>query len=366
MAGRRQVNPILMHYATALVLVLMALGLGLLLEPFIGYRSPLILFIAAALIAGWCGGMGPGLLAMLTGFLAGDFFFVPPLHRFGEYTGSDAALLLTYSMVTIIGLAAVSSLRQARQHEEEVKKWNKELEQRVRERTAELEAFSYSISHDLRAPIRAIASFAQLLKEDYASRLDEEGLDMLSIVIQSATNMDRLLNDLLKLYRISRTELHRESVDLSALAQSIAQTLQKNEPQRVVVFNIAPGLIAQGDEGLLRIALENLLHNAWKFTVTCPKGQITFASEPFNGQRAYCVRDNGIGFEMKNAVRLFGVFERLQPGGDFPGTGIGLAIVQRIITRHGGQIWATATRNQGAAFYFTLAGDSGTTKSIAQ
>lgn len=123
----------------------------------------------------------------------------------------------------------------------------------------------------------------------------------------------------------------------------------------VVVFSIAPGLRAKGDEGLLRIALENLLNNAWKFTGTCPEGRITFASEPWDGQRAYCVRDNGVGFEMRNAAKIFGVFERLQPGGDFTGTGIGLAVVERIISRHGGQIWVTAARNQGAAFYFTLA-----------
>lgn len=178
------------------------------------------------------GGLGPGLLAMVTGFLAGDFFFVPPLYRFGEYTASDAVLLLAYSMVSIIGLAAVSSLHQARQHEKEVKQWNKELEQRVRERTAELKAFSYSISHDLRAPIRAIASFAQLLKEDYASSLDEEGRHMLGVVIQSAASMDKLLNDLLKLYRVTHKEMRHQSVDLSALAQSIAQALHNNEPQR--------------------------------------------------------------------------------------------------------------------------------------
>lgn len=364
-AGRNKVSPILLYYATGGMLVFLALSIGLLCKPWVGDRAPLLFFVAATLIAAWFGGMGPGLLTMLIGFVAGDFFFVPPLHRFGLYNVSDGVLLLAYSMVTFVGLAAISTLHHARQREEQVKQWNKELEQRVKERTAELEAFSYSISHDLRAPIRSISSCAEIMKQDYEDRLDDDGHNLLGTMIKSSRKMDQLVSDLLKLSRISCKEMHLHTVNLSALAQSIAQDLQNAEPQRVVTLVIAPNLIAQGDEGLLRIALENLLNNAWKFTGKCHEGRITFAAEVLNGERTYCVRDNGAGFDMGLAEKLFGVFQRLHSEREFKGTGIGLAIVQRIIQRHGGRIWAQSEPNKGAAFYFTLAGESKTSASPA-
>jgi light-regulated signal transduction histidine kinase (bacteriophytochrome) len=253
-------------------------------------------------------------------------------------------------------LAAINNLHHAREREEQVRQWNKALEQRIRERTAELEAFCHSLSHDLRAPLRVTTSFTQLLQEEYAVCFDEEGRNMLHTIIQSTQRMNQLLNDLLRLSNLSRKKMQRRTVNLSALVQGIAQDIQKSEPQRTTKFTITSNLTAQGDEALLRIALENLLGNAWKFTEKRADAQIDFGSEQQEGRQTYFVHDNGIGFDMTHATKLFGVFERLHPDAEFPGTGIGLAIVQRVITRHGGQIWAKAAPNQGATFCFTLPG----------
>src|SRR5581483_5502431 len=251
---------------------------------------------------------------------------------------------------------AISNLHQAQQREEHARQWNKELERRVRERTAELEAFCHSISHDLRAPIRTTTSFSQLLQEDYAACFNEKGRNLLRTIIQSNLRMDQLLNDMLRLSRLSRKEMQWRTVNLSGLAQSIVQNFQRIEPQRNVSVIIAPNLAALGDEALLHIALENLLNNAWKFTGKNSNALVEFGSAEEQGQRFYFVRDNGVGFDMAFAAKIFGVFERLHPESEFPGTGIGLALVQRIVNRHEGQIWARAAPNQGATFCFTLPG----------
>jgi light-regulated signal transduction histidine kinase (bacteriophytochrome) len=237
---------------------------------------------------------------------------------------------------------------------------NQELEQRIQERTAqleainkELEAFSYSISHDLRAPLRSIRGFAEVLLERYAPQLDERGQEFLKRVCQSSHHMDRLIEDLLKLSRVGRAEMQSQPVDLSAIAKSIAADLRKTEPDRQAELVIAPGLRTCGDERLLRITLENLLRNAWKFTSKKSDARIEFGTvlEP---QPAFFVKDNGAGFDMAYASRLFGVFQRLHSATEFPGTGVGLATVQRVVNRHGGRAWATGAVNDGATFYFTL------------
>jgi PAS domain S-box-containing protein len=251
-------------------------------------------------------------------------------------------------------LAVLIDVTAQKRAEEQIRQWNKELEARVRERTAELEAFCYSVSHDLRAPLRRIASFAQIINEENKEAFTEEGREMQQMVIESANWMNQLTEDLLRLSRLSRSEMQLRSIDLSALVQGIAAGIQKHEPQRAAEFLIAPNLVAHGDERLLRAALENLLNNAWKFTGRCSRSRIEFGTEQHDGQPAYFVRDNGIGFDMAYAGKIFGVFERLHSDADFPGTGIGLAIVQRIINRHGGKIWAQGALNQGATFYFTL------------
>ena len=219
---------------------------------------------------------------------------------------------------------------------------------------AELNAFAYSVSHDLRAPLRAIDGFSQALLEDYADRLDDAGKGHLARVRSASQRMATLIDDLLNLSRVTRSEMHIGPLDLSALASGIAEGLKKRDPARHVEFAIAPGLHAQADPGLIRVVLQNLLENAWKFTGKCSAARIELGSVPHDGRSAYFVRDNGAGFDMTYVGKLFGAFQRLHGAQEFDGTGIGLATVQRIIHRHGGRVWAEGAVGQGATFYFTL------------
>lgn len=218
----------------------------------------------------------------------------------------------------------------------------------------ELEAFSYSVSHDLRAPLRAVDGFSRILLDEYADRLDDKGRDRLNRVRAAAQRMSALIDDLLKLSRITRTELKRENINLSVLVGEVLEELCKNEPDRTVQYVIQPEVIATGDAKLLRIVLVNLLGNAWKFTGKHTEARIEFGVESQEGKPVYFVRDNGAGFDMNYAEKLFNAFQRLHTASEFPGTGIGLATVQRIIHKHGGRIWAESQIEQGAVFYFTL------------
>ena len=218
----------------------------------------------------------------------------------------------------------------------------------------ELESFAYSVSHDLRAPLRSIDGFSQVLLEEYADKLDAQGKEYLQRVHAAALHMAELINDLLSLSRVTRTEITHASVDLSALAHEIAAELQKQQPERQVEFNITEGLTGDGDKNLLRIALTNLLSNAYKFTSKCKQARIEFGVTQHKGKPSYFVRDNGVGFDMAYANKLFSPFQRLHSPGEFPGTGIGLAIVQRVIHRHVGEVRAEGEVDQGATFYFTL------------
>lgn len=219
----------------------------------------------------------------------------------------------------------------------------------------ELESFAYSVSHDLRAPLRAIDGFSQALLEDCSEQLDEQGKDYLRRVRANTQRMGEIIDALLTLSRLTRAEMNRESVDLSALVRDIAAQLQKREPQRQVEFIIEEDLLVDADARLLQVALENLLDNAWKFSSKRPQARIEFRiTADTDGRAAYFVRDDGTGFDMTYADKLFGAFQRLHTPDEFSGTGIGLATVQRVIHRHGGRLWAESKPNQGATFYFTL------------
>jgi PAS domain S-box-containing protein len=219
----------------------------------------------------------------------------------------------------------------------------------------ELDAFSYSVSHDLRAPLRSIDGFSQALLEDGADRLDDRGKEHLHRIRAATQRMGLLIDDLLNLSRVTRAEIHPGTLDISALARSIAAELQKTQPERRMEFRIEDGLETTADARLLRVVLENLLGNAWKFTSKHPSARIEFGETHLNGARAYFVRDDGAGFDPAYADKLFGAFKRLHAVTEFPGTGIGLATVQRIIHRHGGRVWAEGAVERGATFYFTLA-----------
>ncbi len=223
----------------------------------------------------------------------------------------------------------------------------------------ELEAFSYSVAHDLRSPLRSVNGFCQILEEEYAQRLDETGRDYLGRVRRAAQHMAALIDDLLRLARITQGGMSHTIVNLSQIAADIRDDLRDSAPGRAVEFTIAPNILTSGDARLLRIVLENLLSNAWKFTATQPVARIEFGSEVTDGQTVLYVRDNGVGFDMAYAGRLFSAFQRLHGVHEFPGTGIGLATAQRIVNKHRGRIWAEAVSGKGATFRFVLcdAGD---------
>jgi PAS domain S-box-containing protein len=218
----------------------------------------------------------------------------------------------------------------------------------------ELEAFSYSVAHDLRTPLRAIDGFSQALVEEYGDRLDGEGTRYLARVREAAQRMAELIDDLLTLSRVARTELRRDRVDLSALATTLIATYQRLEPARAVEIVVAPSIVADADLRMVSIALDNLLGNAWKFTSKTDGARIELGTTTQGGASAFFVRDNGVGFDMDYVDKLFGVFQRLHPETEYPGTGIGLATVARIAHRHHGRVWAEGAPGKGATFYFTL------------
>lgn len=270
----------------------------------------------------------------------------PYINEDGEYQGA---------------LAMLADITERKRADEQVRRLNTELEERVAARTAqltavnrELEAFSYSVSHDLRAPLRALDGFSQILVEDYSDRLDEEGLKYLHRIRAGSQRMGQLIDSLLQLSRLTRVEMQNERVNLSEIAKSIRTDLTELYPERKIDFRIENDLIVSGDERLLRAAVTNLLNNAWKFTGTRTNPCIEFGRTQQSGETVYFVRDNGVGFDMTYANKLFGAFQRLHGFDEFEGTGIGLATVERIIHRHRGRIWADAAVDHGATFYFTV------------
>jgi PAS domain S-box-containing protein len=253
--------------------------------------------------------------------------------------------------------AAIRDVTQRKRMEEDVQKLNEDLKQRAAQLEAankELEAFSYSVSHDLRAPLRSIDGFSHVLLEDYSDQLPDEGRNYLERVRAAAQRMAVLIDDLLNLSRLTRTALQPKFINLSRMTEEIANGLRESQRERQASFSIAPDLMVEADPHLMHIVLENLLSNAWKFTSKREQAVIEFGQKAHVKERTFYVRDNGVGFNMEYADKLFGVFQRLHSVSEFPGTGVGLATVQRIISIHGGQIWAESVEGQGTTFYFTL------------
>lgn len=283
--------------------------------------------------------------------------------------GQSIEVLLTISPVRDArgraqGASAIArDITGQKRAEEQIRELNAALERRVAERTAELQAvnkeletFSYSVSHDLRTPLRAIDGFCQVLIEDYAGKLDFEGRDLLLRMRAASQRTDAMILGILELSRTTRSELHRRTVDMSVMARAVALELRKADPGRQVEFEIAADLVVAADPDLLRVVLENLLGNAWKFTSKHSSARIEVGSLQKEGQTVLFVRDDGVGFDMAHAGKLFGAFQRLHTPSEFEGAGVGLSNVQRIIHRHGGRIWAEAELEKGATFFFTMSG----------
>jgi light-regulated signal transduction histidine kinase (bacteriophytochrome) len=278
-----------------------------------------------------------------------------------RYVNSQAQVQFDQDQRPIRMVGVTQDVTERKAIEDELAKHRQSLEELVASRTKELEtinkeleSFSYSVSHDLRAPLRAIDGFSHALLDDYQEKLDETGKDYLQRVCNSAHRMGDLIDDLLGLSRVTRHNLNRITVDMSALAESVIAELKAGDPDRSIETSIMPGIMGYGDKNMLRVVLSNLLGNAWKYTSNNDGAKIEFGFELRDGEKVYYVRDNGVGFDMSHSDKLFGAFQRLHRRDEFEGTGIGLATVQRVIHRHGGEIWAEAEVGQGAVFYFTL------------
>jgi PAS domain S-box-containing protein len=261
----------------------------------------------------------------------------------------------------IAAMALCHDITSRRRAEEEIRTLNEDLEMRVRDRTIrleaanqELEAFAYSVSHDLRAPLRGIDGWAEALREDLSDVIGEKGLLYVERIRNEAQRMAVLIDGLLDLSRLTRAEMRWHPVDLTALAERHAALLTQANPERRITFRVQPGLTAWGDARLLEAAIANLMENAVKFTSPRAEATVEVGRRQIGEETEFYVRDNGVGFEMSHSAHLFGAFQRLHKASEFPGTGIGLATVQRVIHRHGGRVWADARKGEGATFRFTL------------
>lgn len=286
---------------------------------------------------------------------------VAGLRKDGSEVVIDVSLAKIEMHDAKVVVAMARDVTEQHRAEAEVRRLNAELESRVQARTAELatankelESFSYSVSHDLRAPLRAIDGFSEVLLEDYGAHLNAAAKDYLVRIRNGTQRMDGLIAALLKLSRLTRLELHPVAVNLSSLVDNAVNELKAAAPERKVEVQIASDIMAHGDESLLQIAITNLIDNAWKYTSKNERALVEFGTELQEGKPAYYIRDNGVGFDMRAAAKLFGAFQRLHGRNEFPGDGIGLATVARIIHRHGGRVWAESAPGSGATFYFTL------------
>jgi signal transduction histidine kinase len=265
--------------------------------------------------------------------------------------------VLAFVLVGFVGAIIRRDMGARARAEQHVRELNRHLDRHAAQLEAankELEAFSYAVSHDLRSPLRSIDGFTKAIIEDYGEKLDRDGHEHLRRVCGAADRMGRLIDDMLNLSRVTRGEMRHERLNLSEVARGVMEELKSAQPERTAEVAIADHMMVEGDPRLLRVVLDNLIGNAWKFTSKTPQARIEMGSVVRDGQRAYYVRDNGAGFDMAFAHKLFGAFQRLHAMEEFSGTGIGLATVQRIARRHGGKVWAEGEVGRGATFYFTL------------
>lgn len=349
------------RYSFAVLCVGVALGVALSLDHF-GFRDATVpLFIFASAISSWYGGPGPAVLAVVLCSFAFDYFFVPPLYTL-YIAPSEIPYFVIFALFTLL-VSWFARIRRRveedlRNSRDELESLNNELAKRsaaLEASNKELEAFAYSISHDLRAPLRHVAGFAELLRNNATPSLNEKSRRYLTMVLEAATRMGSLIDDLLAFSRIGRTETHYSSVNLQQIVQEAVAEAGEDANGRKIVWRVDALPEWYGDRSMLRLVVTNLISNAVKFTSTRSEPEIEIGcSERKNDQVVLFVRDNGVGFDMKYSNKLFGVFQRLHPQEVFVGTGIGLATVQRIVHRHGGRVWAEGKVEGGATFYFSL------------
>jgi signal transduction histidine kinase len=271
-----------------------------------------------------------------------------------EFVRSKVAVFVELAKKSELLRRQAELLRASELEARELAEAQAELVRDLEHKNRELESFSYAVSHDLRAPLRRIDSFSRAVQESQGGRLDDEGRRYLDRVREATQGMSQLIDDVLYLARVTRADMREQEVDLSALVGLLLERMREAEPERQIELKIRPGVIVTADGQLLRIAVQNLLDNAWKFTARAPSARIEFGMTTIAGETAYFVRDNGAGFDMAYVDRLFGPFQRLHLASEYPGSGIGLATVQRIIHRHGGRVWAEGMVGQGATFHFTI------------
>jgi signal transduction histidine kinase len=356
----------LQRYSFAVLSVAVALGTAVSLDHF-GFRDATVpLFICASAITSWYGGQGSAVLAVVLCSLAFDYFFVPPL-----YTLYIAPAEIPYFVIFALFALLVSWFARIRRRvEEDLCNTRDELEALIHElaeRSAaleasnkELEAFAYSVSHDLRAPLRHVAGFAELLRNSAAPSLNDKSRRYLTVVLEEANRMGSLIDDLLAFSRIGRAEAHYSTISLQQIVDETVAEARQDADGRNITWKLDALPEWYGDRSMLRLVVINLISNAVKFTRTRSEPEIEIGcSERKNDHVVLFVRDNGVGFDMKYSDKLFGVFQRLHPQEAFEGTGIGLATVQRIVHRHGGRAWAEGKVEGGATFYFSLSKTNG-------
>ena len=351
----------LLRYGLAIVYVAAALGAALLLRHANFRDIAVSMFLFAVAASAWYRGPGPAVLAVLLSEICFDYFFLPPFYSLSISTGDIPSFVIFASFASLVSWFSAKRRRVEAdlfRTRDELKALNQELAKRsaaLEASNRELEAFAYSTSHDLRAPLRHMAGFAELLRKNGEASLNEKSRHYLTMILEAANRMGTLIDDLLAFSRLSRAKTHFEIVSLEDVVQEAMTEVRQDVNERRIVWKIDSLPEWYGDRSMLRLVMVNLISNAVKFTRTRLETVIEIGCKEHQDDRIVLfVRDNGVGFDMKYADKLFGVFQRLHPQESFEGTGIGLATVQRIVHRHGGQVWAESKIEGGATFYFSL------------